>query len=304
MADNTNTPVMPSYVPPAEPPASDPVIIPPTIAPPPGQVPPGSVNNEPKQTKKTGGKTGTIIGGLFLLIVLPVVGYYVSQKTNIMNNLPFAECHGPQCETVTVWDGRAWKDKSVRIREPGGGDKCDGPKSCPAGQQLRCSYGGGGGAFNMGKCTCSCSGTAHSPTPIPPTNTPIPPTNTPIPPTNTPIPPTNPPSQPGPCDASCGSDSDCDGGRICATVQGVKRCRNSSCTGESTCNCPAAPATPTPTSGQIVQRIIVTATPAQEIVQVVTATPTPKIPVAGTPAILGAATVGGGILLLILGLLL
>jgi hypothetical protein len=64
--------------------------------------------------------------------------------------------------------------------------------------------------------------------------------------------------------------------------------------------------------------VVVTATPGQQVVQqvvqqkvVVTATPaplaaapTPKIPVSGTPTILGAATVVGGILLLLLGLLL
>ena len=86
--------------------------------------------------------------------------------------------------------------------------------------------------------------------------------------------PTNPPAQLGQCDASCDSDSNCESGLSCSSVDGVNRCRNSSCPAESGCSCPAA----TDVSGD-------------------------AMPVSGTgPGILGSLTVIGSVLLLIAGL--
>ena len=94
------------------------------------------------------------------------------------------------------------------------------------------------------------------------------------------------------CDASCDNDSGCRSGMICATIEGIKRCRNPECISEYSCNCPVVVVTATPKP--IVQQVVVTATPA----------PVPQTPVAGIPSILGASTIVGGIFLLFLGFLL
>lgn len=134
-----------------------------------------------------------------------------------------------------------------------------------------------------------------TPTPTTPTGTSTPtltPTSTPTGmPTNTPtstptITPTATPSSPY-CDASCESDSNCPGGLVCATVNGTKRCRNTSCVSQSNCSCPTSTFTPT-------------ITPAPGTGQ----TTTPKTPVAGGGDMLGIATAVGGVLLLLIGLVL
>jgi len=105
------------------------------------------------------------------------------------------------------------------------------------------------------------------------------------------IPPTPIPGNPY-CDASCNVDADCPSGLLCATVSGVKRCRNAVCISYSNCTCPT---TPTPTT------VVTTGVPGPTIIA---AAPIPKTPVSGAPSVLGVATIGGGILLLLLGLLL
>jgi hypothetical protein len=115
-------------------------------------------------------------------------------------------------------------------------------------------------------------------------------TNTPTP-TNTPTTPI-----PGACDASCGSDSECESGLNCLTVTGVKRCRRAACSDHLDCSCPST-ATPTvyATTTSSYASLISTATP--------TAQPTPKIPVSGIgPGVVGTLSVTGSIILLILGL--
>ena len=244
--------------------------------PPSTQTQPSQPPVEPPPAKKSGRKTNVIIGALFLLILLPVISYVVVQRTNVAQTEPQAGNEEPYNE---------WRERDV----------CRNKSiSCPAGQTVICTS-SSGGKLGMETCECSCIPVITptitltiTPTislTVSPTLTPtITPTETPI---STPTP-TPPASQPGVCDASCGVDSDCRSGLVCATVQGVKRCRNPQCTSEFTCVCPAT-GTPIPT---------------QEIVQVVVTAPTPKVPVSGTPAVLGAATVAGGILLLLLGLLL
>lgn len=94
-------------------------------------------------------------------------------------------------------------------------------------------------------------------------------------PTNTP---TNTPTPVPLCNDTCSSNSDCPSGLVCYTSGSNSYCRNSSCTSETDCQCPGITNTPSPI-------------------------PTPSIPVAGTgPSVLGAATIGGAILLLLLGL--
>jgi len=118
--------------------------------------------------------------------------------------------------------------------------------------------------------------------------------------------PTSPPSAPGVCDASCDNDSGCQSGFVCVSVDGIKRCRKPECSSYANCVCPAATATPIPTTVRVIVTatptpIVVTATPAPTIIA---AAPIPKTPVSGVPSVLGAATIGGGILLLLLGLFL
>jgi hypothetical protein len=224
---------------------------------------------------------------LFLIVALPVVGYFVVQKTDIASLFSFA-----RTEEYCI-DSLARAQRCQQIIP--GGPHCK---------------------WSTEKCECICdikvsptipiliTGTpTHTPTNTPtgtPTNTPtVTPTVTPTlsptvtpteTPTNTPTP-TPPPKVLGGCDASCGSDSDCGNGWVCANVQGVNRCRNRDCVSEFTCNCPT----------------IVTATPTPKpVVQIVTATPipVPKTPVSGAFPFIGAGAVGGGILLLFLGFLL
>jgi len=243
---------------------------PPTPVIPPAETIPSSqvVPAEPEPKKKSR-KTSAIIGGLFLLIVLPVTAYYVVQKTNIMSNLPFA--------SQLTREAEQYRKETACV---GGGYGCY--QSHPA------------------AAVVTAAPTAVPTATATPTETP---TSTPTGiPTGTPVP-TSPPPAPGVCDASCGVDSDCSSGFVCATVQGIKRCRKPECTDQFTCVCPAVTATPIPTVVQQVQQIVVTATPTPEPT-IIAAAPTPKVPVSGVPSVLGAATVGGGILLLLLGLLL
>lgn len=70
-----------------------------------------------------------------LALILIILGYYVVQKTNIMNNLPFASTSGL-------------------------GGSCKGPRTCPEGQDLKCIGGASGG---QRKCVCSCVGGPATP---------------------------------------------------------------------------------------------------------------------------------------------
>jgi hypothetical protein len=364
---------------------------------------PQIVPGEPEQKKKSGGKTSAIIGGLFLLILLPVLSFYVTQKTNVMSNLPFAVTGNNKRFTVERKGNYVVNEKgikeAVRIGAPapavatgpqnsGVTHTCNGTSqkigdfvigNCPVSQDctgspyvytvtadkasnLKLTYVtrsthcsnvsiqikvdgvvkkttgflgtsqstgaidlgtiaigshtialgaiGQTGGCNAGRLaswggsiTTLCGKVAVTPTLTPtvtPTLTPtvtLTPTSTP---TGTPVP-TSPPSAPGVCDASCGVDGDCSSGFVCATIQGVKRCRKPECIDLFTCVCPAVTATPIPTSKVIA--VVITATPTP-IPTVITATPTPKVPVSGVPSVLGASTIVGGILLLLLGLLL
>gem|GEM_PF-4171551 len=125
--------------------------------------------------------------------------------------------------------------------------------------------------------------------------------------------------KPGICDASCSADSNCESGLSCQTVTGIKRCRKAACPDETDCSCPEPTATPTPkpTSPPVVYNsptptVLKTPTPTTvRLIAAATATPTPtsqptpKIPVAGVgPGIIGAISVAGSILLLVIGLML
>jgi hypothetical protein len=253
--------------------------------------PPQQVPEEPTPRKKSGGKTSALIGGLFLLIILPIVGYYVSQKTDITRVMQYAE----DVKQVIIYKGGKRDAVEAHIT----------PKACcKKNEDPDMDYCRDCSSTDMPRPSRRVTPTVtYTPTPII-TGTPVP-TETAIP-TTTPVP-TNPPVQPGVCDASCGDDSNCRSGLVCATVEGIKRCRNPQCTSEYSCVCPVT-ATPTPTTKIVyvvatptptTQVVVVTATPAP-----IAAAPTPKVPVSGTPAVLGAATVAGGILLLLLGLLL
>ena len=238
---------------------------------------------EPEQKKKSGGKTSAIIGGLFLLIVLPVLSFYVAQKTDILSNLLFAL-------------GPAWDYKGTQGTTSGGTAK-DGLNRGGRGLNLRNTQEPIARVVAKPAAVVVAPPAATTPTSTP-TETP---TSTP---TSTPTP-TSPPV-PGVCDASCNDDSGCSSGFVCATVQGIKRCRKPECPELFTCVCPAATATPIPTivPTRVPTRIIVvTATPTPEPTIIVLA-PTPKVPVSGVPSVLGASTIVGGILLLLLGLLL
>ena len=109
------------------------------------------------------------------------------------------------------------------------------------------------------------------------------PTATPAP-TPTPTP-TSPPQQAkASCNNACSVNSDCGSGLVCID----NACLNPSCTEKTNCTC------------EIAQR------PASEPPPAAAAVPpaTPKVPVAGTPSVLGASVIGGGLLLLLLGLVL
>lgn len=184
-------------------------------------------------------------------------------------------------------------------------------------------------------CTISFS-LAVSPTP---TGTPVPtPTGTPgKTPTNTPTPTATP--TPAVCNSPCSVNDDCTGDNVC--FEGF--CRNPVCTGESDCVCPGATATATPTptntpTGTPVPTSTPTPTPvtvatcneactvntdcgtglvcldnvcrnpscseeADCLCEEIAVVPTPKIPVSGGTSLMGAFTIGGGFLLLLLGLL-
>jgi hypothetical protein len=164
-------------------------------------------------------------------------------------------------------------------------------------------------------------GHTHTPTPTGPTNTPTA-TPTPTGPTNTPTDsptpteqtntptntsaPTQPPSQPGRCDASCGSDNDCELAFYCVSVNGINRCRNNDCPEQSNCRCSVSSgptSTPRP-------RTYYTATPtrAHLIAEVATATPTslptPKVPVSGTIDMKAVMMTVGAIFFVALGIIL
>ena len=356
--------------------------------------PPPVVPAEPEQKKKSGGKTSAAIGGLFLLILLPVLTFYVTQKTNVMSNLPFAtnksegmeyrrdtgegghsikvgapaavatgpqnsgvthtcngtsqtigdfvisncpvsqDCTGsPYVYTVTAAKASNLKltyvtrsthcsNVSIQIKVDGVVKKTTGflgtSQSTGAMDLGTIAVGshtvalgavGQTGGCNAGRLaswggsiTTLCGEVAVTPTAT------ATPTSTP---TSTPTP-TSGPFVPGVCDASCDNDAGCTSGFVCSTVQGIKRCRKPECPEFFTCVCPAVTATPIPTSKPVVivvtakptsTPIIIAATPTP-ISIVITATPTPKVPVSGVPSVLGASTIVGGILLLLLGLLL
>lgn len=93
-------------------------------------------------------------------------------------------------------------------------------------------------AYVTGQSTPTATPTS-TPTATPtPTNTP---TATPTTPTPTPTVTPTPSSTPNWCNGTCGSNSNCQSGYVCHDGY----CRNPSCTGESSCNCPGATATPT-----------------------------------------------------------
>jgi len=270
-----------------------PTTLPPVPAPLPEPVQPGG--EEPPQKKKSSGKTSAIIGGLFLLIVLPVVGYYVSQKTDMTKYLPQA-ARGTKCRT----NSDCACDEMCVLQVLG--DTTPSEKNrcikLPAGMPNRCGI---GSVTPRGPTGASCEQRpacldASPPCTLPPsvvqflcTPTPTGPVGT-VTPTSTLTPTTTPVSTAAP---------------------------TSTATPTPTQQTVVATATPTPTQQVTVvtatptqQIVVATATPFQEVV-VVTATPaplaaapTPKVPVSGTPAVLGAFTVAGGILLLLLGLLL
>ena len=102
------------------------------------------------------------------------------------------------------------------------------------------------------------------------------------------------------CDNTCTSAAECTTGFSCDTASG--KCRNISCTTESSCVCPVA-ATAAPTQAPVV--IVVTAAPTQ-VAAVATAAPTEAavLPETGIFDIPGAAIFGGGLLLAIVGILL
>ena len=236
----------------------------------PSAIPPPSISEELPE-KKSGGKTSAIVGALFLLLIIPIVGYYVSQRGDVTRTLQ-----------------RAWT----------GAYPTPEPRDTP--EVLPCCK---PGVFRPLECRqCDFPSITISPTisvTVTPTETPI--ITATVTPTQTPTP-TSPPPEPGKCDASCGSDGNCQSGLICASVEGVKRCRNPECTSEFTCGCPkvvivtATPRPPVVVVTKVVEQVVVTATP--------TPIPVPKTPVSGTPTVLGAATVAGGILLLLIGLIL
>ncbi|MFH0750001.1 MAG: hypothetical protein V1917_03775, partial [Candidatus Gottesmanbacteria bacterium] len=136
---------------------------------------------------------------------------------------------------------------------------------------------------DCGKAACDGPGPTNAPT-SGPTATPGPTSG----PTATP----GPTAAPGGCDASCVSDANCISGLSCASVDGVNRCRKSSCPSESSCTCPSAPTnTPTP--------IVDNSTGGTDVAT------GQEMPVSGVgPGILGSLTVIGSILLLIVGLIL
>jgi hypothetical protein len=239
--------------------------------------------------KKSGGRTSAIIGGIFLLIVLPVVGYYVTQTTDITRVLQFASQPPPEDYCDTHPNARQCKEGTLPCcpKNPKPWEECVVCKT-PTQKPTKTPTSTPTLTPTISPTITLTNTPTISPT-ITLTNTP---TNTQ---TVTPTA-TVPPFTPGICDSSCGVDSDCRSGMICATVQGIKRCRNPECTAEWTCVCPAK--TATPIVYQQVQQVVVTATPRPVVVQ------TPKTPVSGVPSILGAATVVGGALLLLIGFIL
>jgi len=253
MADDINTPVVPFPTPPLDSPTADPAVVPPTVPAVPPQIPVSvsqqPVQSDPPQEKKPAGKTSMIVGAVFLLIVFPIIGYYVSQKTNIMNNLPFADsgiAAGWQWQdSQGQWHVDNTVDKGDRGERAG---NCTGPKSCPTGQSLRCNSRPSNNLMRPDICECLCIGATITPT-FTITTTPTMTLTSTQTPTQTPSPTDSGRREPGNCDASCGSDSDCRSGMVCANADGVKRCRNPQCTGEFSCTCPAVvvlTATPRP----------------------------------------------------------
>ena len=104
------------------------------------------------------------------------------------------------------------------------------------------------------------------------------------------------------CNNTCTNTSECESGYTCDTASG--KCRNSSCSTETSCVCPAtATATPTPTPTTTVIATQITPQAVEPTIVVVAPTAA-ALPATGIFDIPGAAIFGGGLLMAVVGILL
>lgn len=240
----------------------------------------GSRDDTPPKNKRPGStkKTILITTLLLLLIALPVGLYFVNQQASL--NDTRSRANPPPGEYPNV-STRAQCEQFGEVRtEPGAECGCGG-------YRIECFINGHyykiGCEYNP---NANCGG-GDTPTPTVPqsTNTPtatstITITPTPTLPVNTPTNTLTPtPTTPGntatptptpqyTCNSGCTVNTDCSNSLVC--VEG--KCRNATCSEKTTCQCDVV-------------------------------SPTPKTPVAGTgPSVLGATTIAGAFLLILLGL--
>jgi hypothetical protein len=289
-------PPEPPPIPPADPPVpmGDPSvpqgegIIVPSREPVPTDPPPPSSNDK----KKSGGNRNAVIGLviLFLLVSTGLIFVFVTQQQSLNDLRNRAEQAPGQYPGVTT---RAQCEEYGQVvTEPGAECGCGG-------YRVECLIGSQHYFIGCEQNPNAQCGNENTVTPTPPSSTNTP-TRTPTPtltitltptPSSTPsgtVTPTVTPtvtitgtpsvtSTPTPtqivyaaCNGACTVNLDCGNGLVCLD----KVCRNPSCVGNANCQCDIA------------------------------ASPTPKVPVAGTgPSVLGATAIAGGFLLLLLGLL-
>ncbi len=254
---------------------------------------PDPVQPKPKKSHRNGMIIAML---LILLFALPVGLYFVNQQQSLndIRNRAYTDgvYPGNGCYDGTP-NGTCGANQACSCRNgnctcgPTGGQNACFHTICPVNYtcvgtatSAYCRPNGGGG------CTGdNCGGDTPTPTVPQSTNTPtstLTPTATgtitPTPttpgntPTHTPTPTLTLTPTPTPqyvaCNASCTVNTDCTSGLVC--LEG--KCRNAMCAEKTTCQCDVV-------------------------------SPTPKTPVAGTgPSVLGAMTIAGGFLLVLLGL--